>query len=40
MEANKETLAMKAWPPEIRNNVDSLDECEFGSCYICISLLM
>jgi hypothetical protein len=26
MEADKETLAMKAWPPEIRENVDGLDK--------------
>ncbi|GAB1314406.1 Cholesterol oxidase [Madurella fahalii] len=26
MEADKETLAMKAWPPEIRSNVDGLDK--------------
>ncbi|KAL2191376.1 FAD/NAD(P)-binding domain-containing protein [Thermothelomyces heterothallicus CBS 203.75] len=26
MEADKETLAMKAWPPEIRENVDELDK--------------
>ncbi|KAL2163083.1 hypothetical protein VTH06DRAFT_6919 [Thermothelomyces fergusii] len=26
MEADKETLAMKAWPPEIRENVDQLDK--------------
>ncbi|KAK4239136.1 cholesterol oxidase [Achaetomium macrosporum] len=26
MEADKETLAMKAWPPEIRDNVDVLDK--------------
>ncbi|KAK3953073.1 hypothetical protein QBC32DRAFT_339959 [Pseudoneurospora amorphoporcata] len=26
MEADKGTLAMKAWPPEIRNKVDSLDK--------------
>ncbi|KAL2131309.1 hypothetical protein VTI74DRAFT_5269 [Chaetomium olivicolor] len=26
MEVDKETLAMKAWPPEIRNNVDELDK--------------
>jgi hypothetical protein len=29
MEADKETLAMKAWPPEIRENVDELDKCEY-----------
>jgi hypothetical protein len=28
MEADKETLAMKAWPPEIRDNVDELDRCK------------
>lgn len=28
MEADKGTLAMKAWPPEIRNKVDSLDKCK------------
>jgi hypothetical protein len=28
MEADKETLGMKAWPPEIRENVDGLDKCE------------
>ena len=28
MEADKETLAMKAWPPEIRENVDELDKCK------------
>ncbi|KAL2260140.1 hypothetical protein VTK26DRAFT_5955 [Humicola hyalothermophila] len=26
MEADKETLAMNAWPPEIRDNVDGLDK--------------
>ncbi|EAQ86461.1 hypothetical protein CHGG_07714 [Chaetomium globosum CBS 148.51] len=26
MEADKETLAMKAWPPEIRENVEELDK--------------
>ncbi|KAK4142292.1 cholesterol oxidase [Dichotomopilus funicola] len=26
MEADKETLAMKAWPPEIREDVDALDK--------------
>lgn len=35
MEADKGTLAMKAWPPEIRNKVDSLDKCklELSSHY-------
>jgi nucleoid-associated protein YejK len=28
MEADKETLTMKAWPPEIRENVDELDKCK------------
>lgn len=28
MEADKETLAMKAWPPEIRGNVDEMDRCK------------
>jgi len=28
MEADKETLAMNAWPPQIRENVDELDKCE------------
>ena len=28
MEADKQTLAMRAWPPEIRENVDGLDKCK------------
>lgn len=28
MEADKKTLAMNAWPPQIRDNVDVLDECK------------
>lgn len=31
MEADKKTLAMKAWPPEIRGNVDVLDKCKSPS---------
>jgi choline dehydrogenase-like flavoprotein len=34
MEADKETLAMKVWPPEIRNNVDGLDKCESSSSIV------
>jgi hypothetical protein len=29
MEADKDTLAMKAWPPEIRSQVDEMDRCEY-----------
>jgi hypothetical protein len=28
MEADKETLQMKAWPPEIRENPSELDRCK------------
>jgi hypothetical protein len=28
MEADKKTLAMKAWPPQIRDNVHGLDKCK------------
>lgn len=28
MEADKKTLAMKAWPPQIRDNVHELDKCK------------
>jgi len=31
MEADKQTLALKAWPPEIRSNVFALDECKLDS---------
>lgn len=33
MEADKGTLAMKAWPPEIRNKVDSLDKCKLKGLF-------
>lgn len=35
MEADKGTLAMKAWPPEIRNKVDSLDKCKLKGLLTC-----
>ncbi len=31
MEADKETLGMRAWPPEIRGKVDEMDKCKFFS---------
>ena len=33
MEADKSTLAMKAWPAEIRNKVDSLDKCKLKATF-------
>lgn len=34
MTADKATLNMKAWPPEIRENADGLDECKFWELFI------
>lgn len=40
LEADKDTLKLEAWPKEIRDNPDCMDECKFLLSPKCRRVIM